>query len=137
MSNFFRARREDIARRLAEAERQQQEAAQLRAEMEARLSRLSGEIEALQERLHREGEREKERLERQGDEEGRRLLTQIEREAARRVSEARERLAAEAASVAADLSLELLERELTPEDRRRIFERTLERLQAEQEGDGQ
>jgi F-type H+-transporting ATPase subunit b len=130
LASFFAARRGDIAQRLAEAEAQKEEAARLRAEMEARVSRLSADIAALEERLRAEGEREREALERQGDAEARRLLEQMEREAARRADEARARLAGEAAAVAAELSLELLKREMTPEDRARIFTETLERLRS-------
>jgi F-type H+-transporting ATPase subunit b len=127
-AKFFRSRREQIATQLAEAERAQREAEQLRAEMNGRLAALSGEIKALQERLRSEGEREREELERQGDAEAARLTAQIEQEAARRVADARRQLAAEAASVASDLAIELLQRELTAEDRERIFRTTLEHL---------
>ncbi|MDD5562435.1 MAG: hypothetical protein PHQ91_01860 [Thermoanaerobaculaceae bacterium] len=127
-AKFFRSRREQIATQLAEAERAQREAEQLRTEMTQRLAALSGEVKALQERLHLEGEREREALERQGDAEAARLTAQIEQEAARRVADARRQLAAEAASVAAELAVELLQRELNAEDRERIFRATLERL---------
>jgi F-type H+-transporting ATPase subunit b len=128
-SRFFQSRREQVATQLAEAERAQREAEQLRAEMAQRVAALSSEIKALQERLHGDGEREREALERQGDAEAARLTAQIEQEAGRRVADARRELAAEAASVAADLALELLQRELTAEDRERIFRTTLERLE--------
>jgi len=136
VSAFFRNRNDEIARKLRDAEKERAEAAQLRAEMEERTAKLADEIAALQERLRQEGEREKAALERQGEEEAKRLLEQIEREADRRVDEARERLAAEAAAVAAELSVELLQREMTAEDRRRIFDETLERLRTQQVGGG-
>ena len=127
-AQFFRSRREQVAERLAEAERAQREAEQLRAEMAQRVAALSGEIAGLRERLHRDGEREREALERQGEAEAARFVAQIEQEAARRVADARRQLAAEAAAVAADLAVELLQRGLTAEDRERIFKDTLARL---------
>lgn len=136
VSAFFRNRNDEIARKLSEAEKERAEAAQLRAEMEERTAKLADEIAALQERLRQEGEREKATLEQQGEEEAKHLLEQVEREAGRRVDEARERLAAEAAAVAAELSVELLQREMTAEDRRRIFDETLERLRTQQVGGG-
>jgi F0F1-type ATP synthase membrane subunit b/b' len=99
--------------------------------MEQRVAALSGEIEALKERLRRDGERDRAALEREGEEEAARLVAQIGQEVARRVAEARRELASEAAAVAADLALDLLQRELTPEDRERIFRDTLERLTAQ------
>ena len=104
------------------------EAERFRIEMEHRVATLAGEIATLKERLRSEGERERQALERQGEGEAARLVSQIEQEAARRVQDARRQLASEAASVAADLAVELLRRELTAEDRERIFRTTLERL---------
>ena len=134
LSKFFRARRDQIGSQLEEATFHQQEAERLRAEMEQRIAALAGEIAELKDRLRREGEREREALERQGEAEAARLLSQLDLEASRRVHEARRQLASEAASVAAELALELLERELTSEDRERIFRATLERMTARAEG---
>ena len=134
LSRFFRARRELIVSQMGDAARQQQEAAQLRVEMEQKVAALAGEIAALRERLRHEGEREREALERQGDADAARLIAQVDQEAARRVEDARRGLASEAAAVAAELALELLEHELTPEDRERIFRTTLERLTARAAG---
>jgi len=136
MSGFFRARREEIGRHIAEAARQREEAVRMKAEMEGRIASLTGEIAALRERLRLDGEREKAELERAGEAEAARLLAQLDQEAQRRVAEARTALAGEAAQIAADLALELLERELTPADRERIFNRTLERLTAAPTGGG-
>ena len=134
LSRFFRIRREQIASQMKEAVHQRQEAETLRSDMERRVAALSGEIAALKERLRRDGERERAALEHQGEEEAARLVAQIGQEAARRVEEARRALASEAAAVAADLALDLLQRELTPEDRERIFRATLERLTARAAG---
>jgi F-type H+-transporting ATPase subunit b len=128
MAQFFRTRRDEIGRQIAEAARQRDEAVRMKAEMESRVAALQGEIGALRDRLRADGEHERVELERQGDAEAKRLLGQLDEEATRRVAEARTQLAGEAAQIAADLALELLQRELTPADRDRIFKRTLERL---------
>ena len=130
LSSFFRARREQIARQLADAARQRDEAARMTAEMGTRVAALQAEMAGLRDRLRSEGEREKAELERAGEAEAARLLAQLDDEARRRVQEARTQLAGEAAAIAADLARELLERELTPADRERIFRSTLERLAA-------
>jgi len=130
LSRFFHARREEIARSLADAARQRDEAAAMRVEMEQRVAALEGEIAALRARLAADGEREKAELERAGEAEAARALAQLDEEARRRMVEAREALAGEAASIAAEMALEILERELTSEDRERIFRRTVARLSA-------
>jgi len=136
LSRFFHTRRTEIARALAEAARQREEAARLQAETEGRVASLESQIAALRVRLRREGEREREALERQGEQEAARFLAQMEQEAVRRVEEARTALAREAAEVAAELARELLEKEITPADRERIFRTTLERLRSEGRGGG-
>jgi len=128
LSKLFRTRRGQIETQLSEAEDQKRESERFRLEMEARVSALASEISALKERLAAEGERERQALERQGEAEAARLVAQIEQEATRRVQDARRQLASEAASVAADLAVEILRRELTADDRERIFRTTLERL---------
>jgi len=134
MAAFFRTRREGIARQLEEAGKQRQEAERLTTEMGQKVASLQGEIASLQERLRREGEREREALTEQGETEAARFLAQIDQEASRRVEDARAQLAREAAGLAADLALELLAKELTPADRERIFNSTLERLKARAAG---
>jgi len=134
LSGFFHARREEIARQLADAARAREDAVKMKAEMESRVASLQGEIASLRDRLRTDGERERAELGRQGETEAARLLAQLDQEAQRRVAEARTQLAGEAAAIAADLARELLERELTPADRERIFKRTLERLTAPSAG---
>jgi F0F1-type ATP synthase membrane subunit b/b' len=69
-----------------------------------------------------------------GEGEAARILAQVEVETNRRVAAARQALASDAAQIAVELARDLLARELTPEDRDRIFRTTLERLQARQGG---
>ena len=104
LSAFFHARRDQIARQLADAARQRDEAARMTAEMETRVAALQAEMAGLRDRLRGEGEREKAELERAGEAEAARLLAQLDDEARRRVQEARTQLASEAAAIAADLA---------------------------------
>lgn len=134
LAAFFRTRQEEIARALAEATRQQEEAARMRVEMERRVTSLEGEIAALRQRLRDDGVRERAALVQQGEQEAQRLLSQLDEEAARRREEAQASLAREAAGIAAELAWELLQREVTPEDRERIFRTTLERLRGQVKG---
>jgi F-type H+-transporting ATPase subunit b len=136
LSRFFRTRSEEIASQLAEAQRQREEAERLRREVEGRVASLQEEIRSLRERLLREGENERDALRRQGEEEAARLLLQVDQEATRRVGEARRQLTQEAAAIAAELARELIEREMAPEDRDRIFAAAVERLRAQHRGGG-
>jgi len=129
MRAFFHTRQDAIARQLEEAVRERNEAAQMRADVERRITSLGVEIQALQERMRREGERERDMLTQQGEAEAARLMAQVDQQAARRGEEARITLASEAASIAAELAWELLQKEVTPADRERIFRETLARLQ--------
>lgn len=134
LGTFFRTRQEQIAQQLAEAERQQREAARMKAETEQRVASLEDEIAALRKRLHEDGVRERAALVRQGEQEAERLLLQLDQEAGRRQEEAQTALAREAAKIAAELAWELLKREVTAEDRERIFRTTLERLRGQVKG---
>lgn len=131
LSRFFHARREEVARELAEAERLREQAAAMQAEMHAKVAALEGEMQALRARLQREGEAERQRLLAEGEREAAKLLRQVEEEAARRLVAAREQLAREAAQTAAAVAWEILRKEVTPEDRERIFQATLARLAQE------
>jgi len=127
-SRFFHTRREEIARELAEAEKLRAEAASMQQAMTERMAQLAAEMEALAARVRREGELERERLVAEGEKEAARFLRQVEEEAQRRLGEAREQLARQAAQAAAAAAWDLLQREITPEDRERIFQATLARL---------
>lgn len=129
LANVFRSRREGVARVLTEAEQQQAEAARMKAEMDARVASLEREIAELRDRMAREGERERAALVSQGIAEADRVSTQLGEEADRRLAAARVTLAREAADVAAELAWDLLKREVTPNDRERIFAETLARLE--------
>jgi F-type H+-transporting ATPase subunit b len=128
LQSFFASRRHAITEELEAAARQRQEAERLKAETEQRVAALEIEIATLRQRLQEEGERERDALIRQSETEAARLAIQAQQEADRRVADARTELAREAAESAASLARELLATELTPEDRDRIFARTLERL---------
>lgn len=131
LSRFFHTRGEDIARELREAERLRAEALAMQQEMTAKMAALEGEMVTLRDRLRREGEAERERLVAEGEREAAKFLQQVEDEATRRLLAARQQLAREAAQAAAAAAWEILGREITPEDRDRIFEVTLSRLSRE------
>jgi len=134
LNRFFTDRSAEVSRQLAEAQRQQEEAVALRHELDRRVHSLEAEVTALRRRLREEAERDRQALDLQGEREAARLVQQVDAEVHRRLLQAREVLARDAATLAADLAWELLEREMEPADQERIFQRTLQRLQAAGEG---
>jgi F-type H+-transporting ATPase subunit b len=124
------ARRAAIADQLELARQRVKEAESLRQEVQQRLDRVEGEVTELKQRADREGRAEAEEIERQAAREEERFLKRVDDEITRRETEARENLARETASLTAQLTKELLQQELTDDDRRRILDRNLSALRA-------
>lgn len=122
------ARRDSIAEGLELAKQRVQEAESLRREVQQRLDRVENEVAELRGRAESEGKAEAEEIERQAAQEEERFLKRVEDEITRREAEARENLARETASLTARLTKELLQQELTDDDRRRILDRNLSAL---------
>lgn len=124
------ARRAAIADQLELARQRVEEAESLRREVQQRLDRVEGEVTELKERADREGRAEAEEIEQQAAREEQRFLKRVDDEISRREAEARENLARETASLTAQLTKELLQQQLTDDDRRRILDRNLSALRA-------
>ena len=122
------ARRDSIAEGLELAKQRVQEAESLRREVQQRLDRVENEVADLRGRAESEGKAEAEEIERQAAQEKERFLKRVDDEITRRETEARENLARETASLTARLTKELLQQELTDDDRRRILDRNLAAL---------
>jgi F-type H+-transporting ATPase subunit b len=121
-------RRAAIAEGLELAKQRVDEAESLRQEVQQRLDQVEHEVTELKERADREGRVEAEEIERQAAHEEERFLKRVDDEITRREAEARENLARETATLTARLTKELLQQELTDEDRRRILDRNLSAL---------
>jgi F-type H+-transporting ATPase subunit b len=130
MAAFLESRRSGIAEDLERAREQLEEADRLRAEMTKRLADLEGEIAQMKERAEVDGRAESARIAEQTAVDEERFLRRVDEEIARREVETRSRLARDTAALTAQFARELLEREMTDEDRRRVFERSLEAMAA-------
>lgn len=124
------ARRAAIAEGLEKAQQRVEEAESLRHEVQQRLDQVEHEVADLKQRADREGRAEAEEIERQAALEEERFLKRVDDEISRRETEAREHLARETASLTAQLTKELLQKELTDEDRRRILDRNVSALRS-------
>jgi len=130
MAAFLETRREGIAEELQNARRQLEEADRLQAEVTKRLHDVEQEVAALKERATTEGENEAATIREHTAAEEERFLRRVDDELARREADARARLAQDTADLTAQLARDLLEREMTDDDRQRVLERSLKAMTA-------
>jgi F-type H+-transporting ATPase subunit b len=128
MAQFLNTRREGIAEELQHARKQLEEAEEMRADVSRRLAEVENEVQALEERAQTDGENEANRISAQAQEEEERFIQRVEDEITRREAETRARLAQETADLTAQLARDLLNREMTDEDRQRVLDRRLDAM---------
>lgn len=129
MGAFLESRGEGIAEELANARRQLEEADRLHVEVSRRLSEVEEEVTQLKDRAAADAETEAAEIAKQTTKDEERFLRRVDEEITRREAETRTRLAQDTADLTAQLARELLDREMTDEDRRRVFERSLDAMQ--------
>jgi len=129
MASFLDARREGIVEELQSARQQLEEADRLQAEVAKRLADVEEEVALLTERATADGETEAAEISKQTKTDEERFLRRVDEEISRREAETRARLAQDTADLTAQLARDLLDREMTDEDRRRVFERSLDAMQ--------
>lgn len=135
MAAFLDTRREGIGAELAAASAKLVEADRLRAEVMARLDAVEHEVAELNQRAEREGAAEAAKIAEHAAVEEQRFLRRVDEQIARRQAETRNTLARETAELTAQLTRELLRSEMTDDDRRRVFDRSvaaLDTLRAEE-----
>lgn len=126
---FLGEKQEEVEKALAEAERQRTEAEQMSKKLEVQVAALRAEVEELRERAEREGAREREEILREAARERERIQEQTEGEIAHRLHQARQELTRHAVALASGLAEEKLATEITSDDRKRLFEANLVRLE--------
>lgn len=129
IARFLEARGRRIHEELAEARERRTEAAELQATLGTKVAALEAQIDEILERAETEGRREHDAILEQAERDKERLLAQAQGEIDHRVTQARQELKDFTAELSARLAREQLERELGPQDRRRIFRRNLSRLE--------
>ena len=128
MGTFLETRREGIAEELQNARRQLEEADRLQAEVSKRLAEVEEEVSGLKKRATSDGDAEAERVSAQTKIDEERFLRRIDEEISRREAETRARLAQDTADLTAQLARDLLDREMTDDDRRRVLDRSLDAM---------
>jgi len=129
ITRFLEARARRIYEELEEARERRAEAAELQAGLGAKVDALEEQIAEILARAESEGVKEHDAILEQAEREKERLLAQAQGEIGHRLAQARQELKDYTAELAARLAREQLERELGPEERRRIFRRNLSRLE--------
>jgi F0F1-type ATP synthase membrane subunit b/b' len=93
-----------------------------------RLADVEEEVAHLKARATTDGEMEAGRISEQTKIDEERFLRRVDDEISRREAETRARLAQDTADLTAQLARDLLDREMTDEDRRRVLERSLDAM---------
>jgi len=130
MASFLDTRREGIVEELQNARQQLAEADRLQAEVTKRLADVEDEVAKLTDRAAADGESEAASISEQTKSDEERFLRRVDEEITRREAETRTRLARDTADLTAQLARDLLDREMTDEDRRRVLERSLDAMQS-------
>lgn len=130
LAQAFRKRQEEVAARGREADRLRAEAVLLSAEIKERLSRLDRELAEVSARGSAEGETERAALVARADGEAERVKRESLEEIERRLAAAHEALRQAAADLVASSAREIVTRAITEDDRRRLLEEGVTRLEA-------
>ncbi len=128
MASFLDTRREGIVEELQNARQQLEEADRLQAEVTKRLADVEEEIAQLKDRATADGEAEAAAISEQTKNEEERFLRRVDDEIPRREAQTRNQLAQDTADLTAQLARDILDREMTDEDRRRVLERSLDAM---------
>lgn len=128
MAAAFRKRQLEIEERRVQAEKQRGQVQRLSAEIRERTAKLEREIEEIRAQAVKEGESARAELAARADEEAARAGRDAQEEIARRLAEAKAELRKTAAALTAERSTEILSRQITDEDRRRLLDDGVNRL---------
>lgn len=121
IAQFFGNRRKDVAETVQKAEADRSRAEALAKEIGDRLSRIEGEIEALRAHAREQAEAEEKEIAARALEEAERVATRSRAELDARVRSARNELTAYAADLAVELARDLVKKNVTPEDEKRLL----------------
>lgn len=120
LAQFFQSRREQVGEALRRAEADRDRAQAVAREVGDRLSRIEAEIEAMRANALEQAKAEAREIEARAVEEVERVAARSRAELDARVRTARNELTAYAADLAVDLARELVAKNVTPEDERRL-----------------
>lgn len=135
-ADFFRNRRAGVAAALAKADDDRRRAEQLAAELEARLASVETELKNLKEAARRDAEAEHAVLLEKSQADADQILTKTRADLDNRVRAARAELTAFAGDLSVDLARELLRKNVTAEDEKRLLQEGIANLTRAAHGGG-
>lgn len=124
----FRERGERIRGDLTEAASRRVKADEMARDIHARLAKIETDVAAVLKRAEEDGERQKLEMIAAAEQEAQKILTAARTEVDARVKAARQELTEYARELSADNARALIERQLTDEDRRKIFSESVEQI---------
>jgi F-type H+-transporting ATPase subunit b len=130
VTEFFGNRRTEVARVLAKADDDRRRAEALAGELARRLAQIETELENLRSAAHRDAEAERAALFAQTEEDAARLLSRASADVDNRVRAARAELTAYAGDLAVEVARELLAKNVTPDDEKRLVAEGVAELSA-------
>ncbi len=123
LANFFVARTQTIRDQLAEAQKARQDAEARLAEIEAAMSSLDRELQEIRAAAEKEAHEEYQRLVSAAERDAEKLIDRARREIEGITRAAQIELKAHTSELSVKLAKEKIQREMTEEDRSRLFER--------------
>ena len=128
---FFENRRANVAESLKKAEQERDRAQEIAREVGERLSRIEAEIEAMRSNSLEQARAEEREIEARAAEEADRIAARTHAELDARVRAARNELTAYAANLAVELARELVAKNVTPDDEKRLVAEGVKSLAGE------
>lgn len=128
VAEFFGNRRAEVAKAIAKAEEDRRRAESLAGELAQRLARIETELKNLRDNAKKDAEAEHAALLKQTEEEAARLVARTSTDVENRVRAARAELTAFAGDLAVDLARDLLAKNVTAEDEKRLVADGIARL---------
>ncbi len=135
-TDFFGKRKAGVAAALAKAEDERRRAEQLSAELKARLARIETELADLREAARRDAEAEHAALLAKSQSDADQILAKTRIDLDNRVRAARAELKDFAGDLSVDLARELLQKNVTAEDEKRLLEEGIAQLTGAAQGRG-
>jgi len=129
--DFLDTRAKEISASLALAKDQQREVEEMKSLLESQIAALESEMDEVLVRAREEGDKERQEILVQAERERARLLEQTAEEIRLRLRQAKKELTQHTARLATDLARQRLEQSMTADDRHRLFDENLERLERE------
>lgn len=133
-ADFFGNRKAGIASALAKADEDRRRAEQLSEELKARLASIERELQNLKEAARRDAESEHAALLAKSQTDADQILTKARADLDNRVRAARAELTAFAGDLSVDLARELLQKNVTAEDEKRLLEEGIAQLTSTAQG---